>query len=390
MRHDQARIRNAEIVRRVAAGEFPKDLANEYGLVPQYVILLARTAGVMVDSKRQKKEGVLKRRAIVAELHSLGLSGGQSIALLGVSRPTFYKDAHDLGLKFPYDTSNCAGVHSASVESERRADRMAAMYRSGMTLHQIGEKFGISRERVRQVMTRNLGITQKDGGKTKRSEVRRARRAAQRDAEYLASHGCTWDQYKEVREIGRAMVAQGIGIYRTPLRAFISQQNNAKNRGISWGLNFWQWWTIWQESGKWEERGRAKDSFVMCRHRDEGGYEIGNVFIGTLSENSSDQPNNPFRIDHPDHAAVVAARAVRMGLLPPDQRPPKERRVRKKREPHLPAGVRRARTTNRFTACATVGGRDYHFGTFDTPEEAYQARLRGIEALKTSLQQEAA
>ena len=74
------------------------------------------------------------------------------------------------------------------------------------------------------------------------------------------------------------------------------------------------------KSGRWEQRGRARDKYVMCRRNDTGPYSVSNVYIATLSHNGTVQPNNPYRKDHPDHAKVVpivvakqrAARAARM------------------------------------------------------------------------------
>jgi hypothetical protein len=143
------------------------------------------------------------------------------------------------------------------------------------------------------------------GGQHVKAVARRHQSAASKNARYLQKYGCTFAQYVEVREIGREMRRNGAGFYQAPLQAFVSQRNNAKSRSIPWELTFWQWWTIWQESGKWAERGRAKDAFVMSRFRDSGAYAVGNIYIGTLAENSSIQPNNPYRKDHPDHDKVV-------------------------------------------------------------------------------------
>tara|TARA_R110000851_G_C13100092_1_gene568096 strand:- start:2495 stop:3484 length:990 start_codon:yes stop_codon:yes gene_type:complete len=303
MRHDRARIRNAKIAERVGAGEHPRDLAVEYDLHPVYVYRLAKDAGVSISPADASRK-VMIRRIKMVELHSLDISAGHAASLLGVSAQTFSKDCKRIGLKFKYDR---AGKWACIIgKSMDRAAKMADMYRGGMTLQQIGDKYGVTRERVRQLMTKHLGINHKDGGQAKQAASKRTQRDAKKDSQYLASHGCTWAQYKEVRDIGHAMVAEGRGVYQTPFRAYASQRWNATDRGIPWDLNFWQWWTIWQESGKWEARGKRRDGYVMSRHRDQGGYAIGNVYIGTLAENSSDQPNNPYRTDHPDHDKVSA------------------------------------------------------------------------------------
>src|SRR5262249_39109163 len=44
---------------------------------------------------------------------------------------------------------------------------------------------------------------------------------------------------------------------------FNRQRRTAKQRGISWELDFWQWLRIWEESGHLEERGRCRGA-IRC------------------------------------------------------------------------------------------------------------------------------
>jgi hypothetical protein len=149
----------------------------------------------------------------------------------------------------------------------------------------------------------------------------------------LRKYGCSFEQWQAVRDIGRGM---GVGAYRTPLGAFRSQRNNAKARGIGWELTFWQWWCVWQSSGRWEQRGRG-DGYVMCRNGDLGPYAVDNVFIATAAENSAD------------------GQAYR------------------RKDSDLPIGVSRTRS-GRFAAIR----RGDHLGTFGTPEAAHAAYLVGV------------
>ena len=307
MNHAAARVRNAGIASRYKAGESAADLAAEFSLTIPYVHFVIRKHGAG-RGQLQPAELTLRRRAAMRELHDLGVSGGEARRLLKFSSaPHFSGEAKRLGLKFPYDTQGLWAKQTR--QSKARAAKMAALYRAGMTLQQIGEKYGISRERVRQLMTKHEGMRQSGGGQHVKAVARKQQVTAAKDARYLEKYGCTFAQYSEARAIGKRMRANGAGVYQTPLRAFINQKNNAKNRGIAWELTFWQWWTIWQESGKWEQRGRAKDAYVMSRFGDSGAYAAGNIYIGTLAENSSIQPNNPYRKDHPDHDKVMAEKA---------------------------------------------------------------------------------
>ena len=75
---------------------------------------------------------------------------------------------------------------------------------------------------------------------------------------------------------------------KTPKGIFSVQKRKAKQRKIGWELSFDDWWSIWQESGHWESRGRNADDYCMCRIGDKGSYKVGNVFIAKNRQNSKD------------------------------------------------------------------------------------------------------
>lgn len=58
-----------------------------------------------------------------------------------------------------------------------RQARMVELFRSGLTLEEVGDEFDLTRERVRQIIT-SAGVTASEGGAT----VKRAKRAAERAA----------------------------------------------------------------------------------------------------------------------------------------------------------------------------------------------------------------
>lgn len=66
---------------------------------------------------------------------------------------------------------------------------------------------------------------------------------------------------------------------------YTRQMWNAKRRDIKWDISFEKWCQIWQDSGKWEERGRGPGGYVMARRDDTGAYSAENVEIQSLSEN---------------------------------------------------------------------------------------------------------
>jgi len=168
--------------------------------------------------------------------------------------------------------------------SASRDNDIYTMYTSGKTLQEIGDKYGFTRERARQILSK-YGVSRLDGGQAMRSfacVAHRGKEQKEKTAKRLAkSWGCTKEQYDFLRGFNE-------DYRKTPLRAYTEQKRNAKVRGISWDFNLWSWWKAWDESGKWSCRGRGRDKYVMARIADLGGYNKGNVEIITMSQNAKD------------------------------------------------------------------------------------------------------
>jgi hypothetical protein len=75
---------------------------------------------------------------------------------------------------------------------------------------------------------------------------------------------------------------------RTPRDRFGQHKRSAGRRGVPFLLTFEQWWSIWQQSGRWHERGCVRGKYVMARLGDRGPYAVGNVKIIPCEENSSE------------------------------------------------------------------------------------------------------
>lgn len=212
-----------------------------------------------------------------------------------------------------------------------REFQMRALYESGKTLEEIGQTYGVTRERVRQLLTNHFGIRGKDGGKSVLAEARRKKTLAKKDARTLKRWGCSWSEYVAIRDFG----GKDQRPCKRPTFAYHSQRRNARSRGIGWDLTLAQWWAIWQTSGKWAERGRGQ-GYVMCREGDEGPYALGNVFIATARENSSNK---------------------------------------KTKRSGLPMGVTKAAKYNAYLAHRCIHGKIIRLGSFPTPELAHAAYL---------------
>lgn len=83
-------------------------------------------------------------------------------------------------------------------------------------------------------------------------------------------------------------------------KAFSTARGVAKYRGIAWNFTFEEWLKVWQESGKWDQRGCRRGQYVMARHGDVGPYELGNVSI-CLAEDNRAERNRNYPLRGPDH-----------------------------------------------------------------------------------------
>lgn len=162
---------------------------------------------------------------------------------------------------------------------------MCALYRSGMTLQQVADRYGVSRERVRQMIVA-AGVTSRDGGTKMRAKKRAQRKrsvaAQKRDAKAFVVFGCDYATAKRLNG-GRAPWTYG-----TVAARYGMQRHNAQTRAIPWLITFPEWIAVWQASGHLDDRGRGRDLYCMARCHDKGAYEIGNVYIATIAQNSHD------------------------------------------------------------------------------------------------------
>ena len=161
---------------------------------------------------------------------------------------------------------------------------MAGMYREGRTLQEVGDQFGITRERVRQILI-SIGVKWSDGGSHVVSLANEAKRkanaAAAKDLRRMSAYGC--NQADFIRWNGGVPNAD----YGTPAASYKSQKHNALNCGYVWLITFPQWAQIWMESGKWGERGLARDMYVLGRKDRLKPFTADNVEVVSLGQNSA-------------------------------------------------------------------------------------------------------
>ena len=81
----------------------------------------------------------------------------------------------------------------------------------------------------------------------------------------------------------------------TPKQKYNMQKISAQKRNIKWELTFDEWYSWWQNTGYWEQRGCKKGQYLMARYHDSGPYSLDNIFCCSVEQNNSDRHKfNPY------------------------------------------------------------------------------------------------
>ena len=201
-----------------------------------------------------------------AEMLAQGRSVFRASASTGLSYPTVRTIACELNIQL------ARGRHGGSRpkrEPDQRALDMIKARKRGESLEEIGQRYGITRERVRQIVAEFGGPSGRlarvySGTKTKERKAAHA-------AAVLARYGRTWAEHKQLVACGATA-------------AYREQKNSCRLRGIPWELPFEDWWRLWQESGHWNERGRTRDAYCLTRIDYAQPFSVANALITTLAE----------------------------------------------------------------------------------------------------------
>ena len=176
-----------------------------------------------------------------------------------------------------------------------RAEEMRRLTDEGKSFQDIATIYGVSRERVRQIMGKWYSLTGKNYERTNavlanKIEQRMAinkERAYEVDVRYTKLFGCSKDRF--VSLCGREFITWNKK-YRSGYEwMYFDQKRSARYRKIPWELTLPEWIRIWEDSGKLNMRGHHADEYVMARWGDVGPYSVDNVYICTASKNGKDR-----------------------------------------------------------------------------------------------------
>jgi hypothetical protein len=110
------------------------------------------------------------------------------------------------------------------------------------TTSEIAAHFEVSSQCIHRYI-KLMGLTRRDGGKAGQMKVR----AIEASEEVIVKkQGCTQSQWDRLR-------AMDEDYKLTPLFAYNTFKNNFQNSQpeVEFNLPLWDWWELWEESGKW-------------------------------------------------------------------------------------------------------------------------------------------
>ena len=212
-------------------------------------------------------EEQLAKRQQARDMYAKGFTRAEIARTMGVTQP-----AVGYWLRQPKDA-----LRLKLAKQAKNNKKIVAAYQQGRTMAEIGKSLKISGERVRQILKEHQIVgaprTSKQAEKQTATQLRKEARAAK-------LWGLDWNTYQQLRgQYGTSSVST------SPFQRYIEQRRNARVRRIGWRITFADWWSIWQQSGKWNLRGRGK-GYCMARLGDVGPYALGNVEIIPIKENS--------------------------------------------------------------------------------------------------------
>ncbi len=137
-------------------------------------------------------------------------------------------------------------------------DEIIALYKSGQTLEEVADGFGVTRERIRQVL-RLWGIDARSGGSSKRAEIRRLAREEAREERCMEQWGQTLTEHASTPDRLR--------------RVYATARSNRHSWGDEWTLLFADWLTAWE--------GHLHESrkYWLTRIDDNGPWSKENVHV---------------------------------------------------------------------------------------------------------------
>jgi hypothetical protein len=167
----------------------------------------------------------------------------------------------------------------AAIKNAARNAKIVADYLTGkITMNEIGEREGISRERVRQILAdqapeefKKVLIIRRGTAKTEREKSKNSRR----EAAFFKLWGCDRERFDYI-----------LAVFPDAQLRYKENKGNAHTMNRPWKMTFCEWAMSWINSGKVWLRGHKTlhksgkySQYWMSLIDPDVGYAVGNVRI---------------------------------------------------------------------------------------------------------------
>jgi hypothetical protein len=176
-----------------------------------------------------------------------------------------------------------------------RGDELERLFLSGQTLQSAGEQFGLTRERVRQILV-SRGVRTSDGGSAIARPLKRvaadAKKAAKEAVKLAEKEHALNARCEAILGCPLAVARRINAPYSTtpsnrccgPVGKFCNIRNLYRSKHQEWALSLVGWHYLWVESGHWvmpslENPGGPEHGYGLARIDVNKAFCLGNLKV---------------------------------------------------------------------------------------------------------------
>jgi hypothetical protein len=139
---------------------------------------------------------------------------------------------------------------------------MCEAFKAGTPITKLQIEYELNSYQAAHRILKKHGLTRTDGGKSKEVAERKAK-ATEVGATIQDRQGCTKEQWDLLRALDE-------DYKKTPLAAFNTFKNNFQNlnKEVEFKISLWEWWELWNESGRYAQRVRNPDGMWVMAQKD--------------------------------------------------------------------------------------------------------------------------
>lgn len=172
-----------------------------------------------------------------------------------------------------------------TIDNIERDQAICADFLKGKTMPEIGKERNMSRQNVQQILLKHNIDASMGGRSVKKLQspkyISPEKKQEIFDLECQTKWGCTASEFLFLRKVPKDDTV-------SPYMRFIQHRNNVRKMDKVkplWFLTLKQWWDIWSNSGKYNQRGKFRDAYCLTRKDRLKPYTVDNCHIEMVGIN---------------------------------------------------------------------------------------------------------